>query len=256
MRFFGSGAQGVDRAVINMSTSTLVNVGSSDFTIEFWVKGTLANNNSAACASAPGVENSWVTGNRLIDRGTVSGPGYGVSLKAGHVAFGVGPAAAVTLCGSTNVLDGVWHHVALTRAAQSGQLQIFVDGVLDGTMASSPGQGDISFESNATAPASDQVIVIGAEKTEFSAMFLTLPASTLRGFNGWLDEIRFSSILRYNASFTKPTRRFSRDASTAALYRLDEGNGTRLTDAGNTSHGQVQVGGANAGPQWSTDKIF
>jgi len=50
-------------------------------------------------------------------------------------------------------------------------------------------------------------------------------------FKGWLDELRFSSRVRYTTTFTPPTAPFFTDSFTAALDHLDEGTGTIIFDA-------------------------
>ena len=58
-------------------------------------------------------------------------------------------------------------------------------------------------------------------------------------FHGWMDEVRISSVARYDADFT-PARRFKPDEDTLALYHFDEGEGDVLKDAsGNGHHGKI-----------------
>jgi len=49
--------------------------------------------------------------------------------------------------------------------------------------------------------------------------------------SGYLNEIRISSVVRYNADFTVPTEKFTPDADTVALYHFDEGSGAVAHDA-------------------------
>jgi len=58
-------------------------------------------------------------------------------------------------------------------------------------------------------------------------------------FQGQIDEIRISKSVRYSKNFT-PTKRYTTDADTLALYHFDEGQGDKLTDSsGNGHHGKV-----------------
>jgi hypothetical protein len=50
-------------------------------------------------------------------------------------------------------------------------------------------------------------------------------------FNGRLDEIRISNVIRYSQTFTPPAAPFVVDANTLALYHLDEGSGQSIGDA-------------------------
>jgi formylglycine-generating enzyme required for sulfatase activity/serine/threonine protein kinase len=62
-------------------------------------------------------------------------------------------------------------------------------------------------------------------------------------YQGDVDEVRVSSIIRYRENFT-PKPRFEPDADTLALFHFDEGQGDELTDSsGNNRHGKIQ--GAN-----------
>ena len=74
-------------------------------------------------------------------------------------------------------------------------------------------------------------------------------------YDGYLDEIRVSTVLRYARSFTRPAAPFLPDADTAALYRLDEGRGDVVGDAsgaaGGPSDGRRASAGSPAGPEWA-----
>ena len=92
---------------------------SNDFTISFWLKTT-------ATAST----GQWWAGQGLVDGEVASGANdFGVSLVGANVALGVGnPDTTITSTEAVN--DGNWHQVAATRDAVSGQMLIYVDGVL------------------------------------------------------------------------------------------------------------------------------
>jgi MSHA biogenesis protein MshQ len=85
-----------------------------DFSIAMWLRTT-----------DTGADGPWSKG-----RGLVSGSagGFGTTLTAGKLAFGVGAAASTS---TAAINDGVWHHVVATRNATSGALQIYVDGTLN-----------------------------------------------------------------------------------------------------------------------------
>jgi len=255
LRFFGQGvsAPDVDRVKIRIdSPATPADVGATDFTIEFWVRGTRSANPAGTIGC--GATYSWITGNTVIDRDRYNQtPGFGISFGAGRVAFGVKTAAGSrTICGTTDVLDGAWHHVAVLRQRSSGLLGLFVDGALQAS-ATGP-TGDLSYPDGAQpgnycggpCTNSDPFLVLGAEKHD--------AGSAYPSFNGWLDELRVSTVLRYSDSFARPTQPFVPDAATAALYHFDEGQGSTVNDVsgapGGPSDGVVRVGGALQGPQW------
>ncbi|HEU0200881.1 MAG TPA: LamG domain-containing protein [Burkholderiaceae bacterium] len=258
LRFFGTGANNVDRVLIALAApsnagnvSLPVNIGAGDFTIEFWLKGNLADNVTPSCFGQQ-AKDAWRLGNIVLDR-DVAGDGdrgeYGVSLRNGTIAFGAAKGAfGTTLCGGRNVLDGNWHHVAVTREVTSGTLAIFVDGALDMSMANVAASGDISYRVERSGAATDPFLVVGAEKTDSPA---------LAAFNGLLDELRLSTRLRYTGTFTRPGGPFSVDGNTAALYHFNEGSGaTVVIDAVGPSPGLLSVGGPSNGPAYVTDVPF
>jgi hypothetical protein len=264
LRFHGNGVNDIDRVKIRIDDPALpadvgppVDVGATDFTIEFWVKGLAAENTgTVSCGS-----NSWINGNILIDRDRYNqGRNHGISFGGGQVAFGVMDAAmnADTICGTSLVLDGEWHHVAVQRRRSDGRMQIWVDGTLEAE-ADGP-DGDISYPDDGVpgnfcgGPCvnSDPFIVFGAEKHDAGPSYPS--------FSGWMDEVRYSTTLRYSSAFVRPTQPFVTDGSTAALYHLDEGSGDFIGDTsgadGGPSDGVRRYGGTPAGPEWSSDVPF
>ncbi len=256
LRFFGNGvdAPGLDRVEIPLDDPHRpVDVGLGDFTVEWWMKAALADNDAPACEA--GADN-WIYGNILLDR-DVFGPGdwgdWGVSLRGGEIAFGVAVGSwGEGICGSTVVADGLWHHLAVTRRGSDGRLQVYVDGQLDGAVPTGP-VADMTYRDGRSTPfEKDPFLVLGAEKHDAGPQFPS--------YSGWLDELRLSTVLRYDGDFTPPAAPFVPDGATAALYHLDEGGGDLVADvsgaAGGPSHGQRRFGGDPAGPLWSADTPF
>jgi hypothetical protein len=260
LRFFGQGvaAPDHDRVKIRIDDPATilpgppVDVGATDFTIEFWLRAILAENGAAAISC--GANNNWITGNIVIDRDRYNqSRAFGISLGAGRVAFGVdGQGGSRTICGTTSVADGDWHHIAVQRRRSDGRLWLYVDGVLQAESAG-PG-GDVSYPDDGVPGSycggpctnSDPFVVLGAEKHD--------AGSAYPSFSGWIDELRVSHVLRYGGSFSRPGAPFAPDAQTAALYRFDEGAGDHVGDVsgapGGPSHGVRRLGGAVPGPQW------
>ena len=254
LRFNGNGSGDIDRVKISLDAPARpADVGATDFTIEWWMKALPGENTSAACV--PG-NDTWMNGNILFDR-DVYGSGdygdYGISLAGGVIAFGAhNGTAGQTICGATNLADGAWHHVAVTRRISDGWLAIYVDGALDGS-GDGP-NGDLSYhDGRTTAYPNDRFLVIAAEKHDLDP--LAHPP-----FRGWIDEIRISNALRYTAAFPRPTAVFLSDANTLGLYHFNEGTGNLLTDvsgyAAGPSNASRRYGGTPAGPEWSTDSPF
>jgi hypothetical protein len=252
LRFYGHGAAApdLDRVKIPLHTNRPVNVGGT-FTVEFWMKAAVSNNAGTVTSGNDG----WITGNILLDRDVYGNGDYGdwgISLGNGRLAFGVNNGTTgQTIVGTNLVANQQWRHVAVTRNGTNGQLRIFVDGVLDAQGAGPT--GDLSYrDGRATSwPNSDPFLVLGAEKHDAGPEYPS--------YNGWLDELRISTGLRYTANFSPPTAPFAPDAQTAALYHFDEGAGEVIGDAtpGGPSPGQRRFGGGGLpGPEWSTDTPF
>lgn len=253
LRFYGNGVNDIDRVKIKLDNPARpIDVGGS-FTLEFWLKAN-ANENTAQVTCD--VNDGWITGNIVFDR-DVYGAGdygdYGIALTEGRIAFGVSRGSdGNTICGATNVADGAWHHIAVTRKSKNGALKIFVDGVLDASGASAT--GDISYrDGRATSyPNSDPFLVIGAEKHD--------AGSAYPSFSGFIDEVRISNNLRYKNNFTPLSQPFVTDTRTMALYHFDAGGGNKIQDSsgavGGPSKGKRKFGGSPAGPAWSSETPF
>ncbi len=260
LRFYGHGvdAPDLDRVKIAIDPHVPADIGATDFTFEFWLKANAGENTGTVSCNQ---NDGWITGNIVFDR-DIWGAGdygdFGIALNNGQIAFGINNGSAgTTLCGATNVANGAWHHIALTRNATTGEMRIFVDGQLDAQVTSVT--GNLSYrDGRATSyPNSDPFLVIGAEKHD--------AGSAYPSYSGWVDEVRISNILRYTANFTRPAAPFTTDANTVALYHFDEGPAGACTGtindssgaSGGPSHGVCRYGGADpAGPIYTTDVPF
>ncbi|MGA9190221.1 MAG: carboxypeptidase regulatory-like domain-containing protein, partial [Anaerolineales bacterium] len=250
LRFEGNGYGNLDRVNIKLDGPPRpIDVG-GDFTLEWWMKASAGENGSTACTSGDG---SWLSGNTIFDR-DISGSGdygeYGISLMNGRLAFGVNNGTTgFTLCGSSNLANGAWHHVVAQRKTGDGLMQIFVDGTLDAE-ATGP-TGDLSYRDNRTPAASrDPYLVLGAEKFDTDN-------SLYPSFLGWITEIRISNDLRYSGPYPTPSARFATDGSTVGLYHFGEGYGDPIHDtsgaSGGPSDGLREYGGVVNGPEWTYD---
>jgi hypothetical protein len=233
-----------------------VDVGATDFTVELFLRTASGNDLSLpAC----GVDTySWINANIFLDRNRYGlGSDYGLALGAGRVMFGVRgrDGSQATICGSRDLRDGQWHHVAVQRRSD-GWMQVFVDGVREAE-GNGP-DGDISFPDNGPigtgcggpCTQSDPYLVIGTEKHDQAF-----------GFSGWIDELRVSTTMRYAGSFTPTMVPFTPGSNTVALYHFDEGSGDVIVDStpGSLSPGVRFFGPGGtgvSGPTWETDSPF
>lgn len=265
LRFNGQpGDYGENRLLIavddptNNEPGSPVDIGSEDFTIEWWMKAT-ASENISNHPIICGPTQDWVYGNILLDRSRFEvGSSYGVSLYNGKLVFGVtgqGPISnteSLTLCGMTTIADDHWHHISIQRQRSDGHLWIFVDGKLE---ASTDGpDGDISYPDDAVpARESDSYLGIGAWKLDDDQHDHPF-------YRGWIDELRFSNVLRYSTPFTPTQVIFTFDGYTVALYHFDEGYGDIIHDTsdafGGPSDGKRYFGGTVNGPEWWPSYLF
>ncbi len=266
LRYYGNGYGDLDRVKILVDNpagpnpSPAVDVGSQDFTIEWWMKALPGEN--AAAAVTCGANTAWRSGNILLDRDRHGQDRkFGVSLAGGKLVFGVSGDGTgdLTICGTSNLADGTWHHVVVERRRSDGWMGILVDGQLQ-AQATGPG-GDVSYPDGASPLAQcgatadqpcalDPYLVIGAEKED-------LNKALYPSFSGTLTELRLSTVLRYAGAYTVPFARLVADGDTAALYHFGEGVGNTIHDtsgqAAGPSDGLRRYGGVLNGPEWTDD---
>ncbi len=229
----------------NVQPGGPADVGSRDFTIEFWLKAALEDNtaNFVEC----GNNTAWDQGNLLVDATRFDrSRGFGASLTGNTVVFGtVLNGQAMSLCGAFDVLDEEWHHVAIERRASNGQLFLFIDGGIQ-AVAKGPA-GDLSYpDDESPSGSADPFLVFGAEKHSLGL-----------GYTGYMDEIRISTKLRYEASFELQTTPFSPDGQTAVLWHLDNGEGLVVDDKAvlddSPTEGSLILHGQPPAPTWSDE---
>lgn len=247
MRFYGNGSNDIDRIKIPLDSNPRVNIGATDFTIDFWMRATDSENNAGNCVSG---DDGWINGNVIIDRDIFYGGDYGdygISLFANGIGFGVhNGSSGAGICGIVEVDDGNWHHVAVSRQRSNGYLRLFVDGVqragIDGP------DGDISYRiGRSTSFANDRFLVIGAEKHDVGREYPS--------YSGYLDGVRFSNSIRYTQNFVPARTPHVVDQSTVLLLQFDEQlSGACTSSVMDSAIGATTFcrhGGSPAGPTWA-----
>ena len=244
IRFHGTGTGYNDRVEIPVQGNKL-NIGATDFTIEFWMKVPLGVINTPV-----GGGNGWIWGNIILDRDIYGNHpnDFGLSLFNGNLRFGTGPNPDTNTIQTSgvNVADGLWHHVAIVRVASTGQVRIYVDGTqrASGNLQA----GDISYSGSHSGyingPCNenkDPYLVLGAEKHDYFWCAENDPTKAKNNaYNGLLDDLRISDIARYNSNFTRPTLPHPIDNHTVAMYRFDDD--TANDSASNPVNGEVKSG--------------
>ncbi len=227
-----------------MDLGDSANAPGGTFTVELWIRGVAPENNAgeSGCVYDPA---AWVSCAIFVDRdinGTPSFGDFGLSVcNDGALRAGVMNASTgVGLCAPfANLLDGAWHHIAFTRNGLTGEACIFTDGVQRDCGAGPIGAISFNDTSSSLSPGvspsgQDPTLVLGAEKHGYTVPY--------PGFRGWIDEARFSSLVRYSPCgdgvlcFTRPSAPFVADGSTLGLYHFDDGvAGARCSCAGSLS---------------------
>ncbi|OAI45684.1 hypothetical protein AYO44_12500 [Planctomycetaceae bacterium SCGC AG-212-F19] len=106
-------------------------------TVAYWFKTTQASLNDSGNPGVAGVQ-----------RSSNDDVGWGVIDSGGRLwvdAGGKAPGVPLKARSNRPVNDGTWHHVAMTRDAVTGRVEMFVDGALNGTVISGKGQVTTPF---------------------------------------------------------------------------------------------------------------
>lgn len=269
LRFFGTGVGPpgqqdrvripIDDNAPGPDASAPCDLGAGSFTIDFWIRGNLADNNTPS--SGGDTECfcfNWIEGNIVVDRDIfgASSRDWGISLAGGFVRFGTGRAdvnpldSEHTLEGNSQVLDGSWHHIAVVRHASTGVKSIFVDGLLDIASPPNRSRDDISYPDDGDpSPATPwgPYIVLAAEKHDAGAEYPS--------FNGFMDEVRFWNRALSQSEILDRYDRVA-PAETPGLvgsYRFEETAGTSIADSsGSGSPSGQLIAGVPGNGEWVT----
>lgn len=217
---------------VEIESSPLLDVP-QDFTVEAWVL-------VRSYAGGHGVLNRWISG--MGDVQLTFGapePLPVLELPTGELAPShvlaawafVRPDYWVTAVAPSLPSTGEWHHLA--SAYGGGSFRLYVDGKLAASMAGEE-----------TVPNPQSALYVGATARYERAFDTSLGTLYWPPIDGFIGDVRLSSISRYDADFT-PEPRLSPDASTLALWHLDEGAGSTALDSGPS-----QLAGSIHGAAW------
>ena len=208
-------------------------LGTSDFTIEFWVMpSTPANNYPVVIESGTSPSASWGV---QIGRTAV---GQKVQFWVDNVST-----SAAMMTGATTLSTSAWSHVAITRSGTA--FNIWVNGVSDATATSS-----------ANMRATADSITVGTDSS----------ASAQTYFKGYIDDLAITKRCKYTATFTPPVAQLPTEttadeylSSVSLQLKMDGADtSTTFTDTSNTpktvsvfgnaqiSTAQSRFGGASA----------
>jgi hypothetical protein len=199
---------------VTMTANSAVTFGTADFTWEFWFrtvnKPTSGNGrfpvllrNNGASTFTNG--NNWLG---IYDRhATINN----TKLSVFNPTFFTSNSVAL-LTSTSSVSNNTWYHVAVVR--ENGTFKLFFDGNLEATRTA-----NLNIDTaSGTTTFRDIRIGMGDSTNDNS-------------YNGFIDELRISSIARYSANFTPQTSAFSNDSTTLLLMHADGANtSTTFTD--------------------------
>ncbi len=136
-------------------------------------------------------------------------------LDDGRTWFGSPDTSSGGVIDVNGFMDGETHHLAGTWD-ESGRIELWVDGTRIGFA---------DLESSGAG-----------ETLEIGCWNADEPSS----FQGILDEVRISSVVRYTELFEPDLSPFTVDADTTALWHFDEGEGTLFRDAATDYDGSLE----------------
>jgi hypothetical protein len=148
--------------------------------------------------------------------------------------IGGGGGAWAWIKGSTDVTDGLWHHVAFVADGTS-RIKIYLDGIEETTTYS---------EDHVNGQESDFISDIGSISTLNQAIRIgaVVRTSIANRFDGQIDDIRI-----YNRALTVPdvaalyAAAVPQDITTGLVghWKLDEGSGSTTADSAGTNNGTL-----------------
>lgn len=283
VRFFATGYNQQDRARFQIDddlpfpapdASKSADIGAGSFTIEFWVKGILAENNTTPRSAGDHSDYNWITGNVVIDRDVYNGSNrkFGISIRGGRVEFGTGDGDGIdsdhTLVSSGTVLNNAWRHVAVTRDAMTGTKRIYIDGTLDETSAPGVSTADLSYPNDGVLGQAmpcgqgpwGPYLTVGTEKNDTDEDEETCgnpPTSVdYPGFKGRIDEVRLWKAALSSGSIAALYDKVLTPAAypdLVAYWRFEEGTGTYLGDAVPGGTPGTLIAGIAGNGEWSSD---
>lgn len=162
-----------------------------DYTIECWIRWNSTSGSQGIISDRPPTTAGYTAPNFYLEKNSGNGFFFGYA-GGGDI-----------ITSSSLVTTGVWYHLAVVR--YSNTTKFYLDGTQQGgTLAR-------------TANIGDGTLSIGA----FVGLYV----------NGWIDEVRVSSVARYTGNFTAPTAAFTNDSDTKLLIHADGTDGsTTFTD--------------------------
>lgn len=184
------------------STSTGFALGSGNFTVEYWWRA----------STYPASNKRWIDWGYTTANAPLLFTGNSNTRQLQWFrGNGGGGVTQICATGTTDLpATGTWAHVAIVR--NSNTTKIYIDGVEKATSATGADTTNYAYG--------------GTFRIGFDASGV---ADT--GIDGYIDELRISSIARYTTAFTPSSSAFTNDSNTILLLHMNGTNGgTTFTD--------------------------
>jgi len=158
-------------------------------------------------------------------RPSTGSDGLGLVCNSSPNYFSITDAPNGLFISTSNWSIDTWHHLAFTRNKSTGTIELFMDGVSQGTN---------TYSRN------------WIEKLTIA----NIEYASILSFPGLIDEFRVSDTIRYTNNFTAPTEPFQNDDNTLLLLHMDgtdastdfvDDNGGGRSAVGVTAEGNAQV---------------
>ncbi|MDX2132659.1 MAG: LamG domain-containing protein [Planctomycetota bacterium] len=162
-------AGGVAGGALDVRSGGWANMGDvlpltgTNFSMSVWIQTTVADGTSTAIVT----RHNTGTFNGHMMRLNQDGAGYGLP---GRASYYQSNSPAQTAVGTSTVTDGAWHHLLATYDI-SGNLSLYVDGLLEASIGSTPILGN------------DAPFVVGGA-------FFTPSGAIVNTFNGLVDDLQ------------------------------------------------------------------
>ncbi|MGO9939804.1 MAG: LamG-like jellyroll fold domain-containing protein, partial [Terracidiphilus sp.] len=128
----GGGADYFNGASFLTASSNLLSTLAGDFSLSLWVNTT----QNFAWPTAPAYYGAGIVS---ADMPGLTNDLIPMALTGGGIGFNSGGTNDDTLNSVTNINDGLYHHVVVTRNQATGEKQIYIDGVLSTNDFATPG---------------------------------------------------------------------------------------------------------------------
>ena len=227
----GGGADYFNGASFLTASSNLLSTLAGDFSLSLWVNTT----QNFAWPTAPAYYGAGIVS---ADMPGLTNDLIPMALTGGGIGFNSGGTNDDTLNSVTNINDGLYHHVVVTRNQATGEKQIYIDGVLSTNDFATPGL--------LNAP---KLITIGALADASNPDPASPEVSGHNGFVGLIDDIQVYSRVLASGEVATLHAKPGSNATNGLVAHYDFDEGTVLAaDVSTNANDMLFAGACQGGP--------